>query len=263
VTAGPAAGRTFVFDALVAAFAELIPLLPGGVCRVGDGYRVHLCPSVPFDLFCGVWLTDPARDESLAEALPDLIAELEARDLPASVFLAADGYQATRQAAAALGLARHGSQTAMVLEAGGLTDPPAGPSLSIGAADEVEALGVALRVAAAGFGAPEAVFAPLYQPSIAAHPGATIYVGEVDRTPVTTGVGYVVGDAVGVYSVATPPEHRRRGYAGQIVRRIVSDGFRQGATRAYLLASPDGLGVYERVGFRAVGSYRLFGRPAG
>jgi ribosomal protein S18 acetylase RimI-like enzyme len=263
MTAGPDAGRTFVFDALVDAFDELIPLLPGGACRTGDGYRLHVCPSVPFDLFCGVWLTDPARDASLAEALPDLIAELEARDLPASVFLAADGYEATRRAATALGLAGQGSQTAMVLEAGGLTDPVAGPSLSIGAARDAGALGVALRVAAAGFGAPEAVFAPLYQPSIAAHPGATIYVGEADGTPVTTGVGYVVGDAVGVYSVATPPEHRRRGYAGQVVRRIVSDGFSAGARTAYLLASPDGLGVYERVGFRAVGSYHLLGRAAG
>jgi predicted GNAT family acetyltransferase len=73
----------------------------------------------------------------------------------------------------------------------------------------------------------------------------------------STGVGYLVRGAIGVYSVATPLERRRQGYAGRIVHRIVSDGFRGGAKRAYLLSSPEGAGVYRRTGFRSVGEYEI------
>jgi GNAT superfamily N-acetyltransferase len=253
----------FVFDALVDTFDEILPRLPGGARRVGDGYRVHICPSVPFELFCGVWLTDPTMDEALAEALPDLVAEVEARGLPSPVLLRSGGYEQTRRVAAAIGLTGQGEQEAMVLVASEMLDDPR-PTAGIAVQDaaDQDALKVALRIAAAGFEAPEEILAPLYESSLMSHPGAALYVASVEGIPVSTGVGYRVGHAVGVYSVATPPGQRRRGYAGQIVRRIVSDGFRNGATRAYLLASPDGVGVYQRVGFRPVGRYHILARPA-
>lgn len=255
---------TFVFESLVETFDELLPLLPDGACRVGAGYRVHFCPAVPFDLFCGVWLTDPSRDDVLAEALPDLVAEVEARGLPGSVFLARESYPQTRRVARSIGLAEQGRQEAMMLT-GGISGNGQTPisGMSIAEATDADSLRVALQVAAAGFEAPEEVFAPLYEPSLVSHPGVAVYTASIAASPVSTGVGYLVGRAVGVYNVATPPQHRRRGYAAQIVHRIVADGFQNGATAAYLLASPDGAGVYRRVGFRSVGGYDILARPAG
>jgi N-acetylglutamate synthase len=259
----PESESTFVFDSLVATFDEILPLLPDGACRVGRGYRLHFCPAVPFDLFCGVWLTDPGLDGSLAEALPGLIAEVEAQGLPSSVFLASESYPQTRRVARSIGLAEQGRQEAMVLTDGASGDAqPAIPGLSITEAADPDSLRVALGAAAAGFEAPEGVFAPLYEPSLVSHPGVAVYTASVAVSPVSTGVGYLVGSAVGVYNVATPPQHRRRGYAGEIVRRIVTDGFRNGATTAYLLASPDGVGVYRRIGFHRVGGYDILARPS-
>ena len=75
------------------------------------------------------------------------------------------------------------------------------------------------------------------------------YVGEIDGEIVTTAVGVTVGDRVGVFNVATPSQHRRRGYGAAITVRVVEDGLAGGATWAWLQSSPSGYGVYEALGF--------------
>src|SRR4029077_15698009 len=47
------------------------------------------------------------------------------------------------------------------------------------------------------------------------------YVGFVNQRPVTTDAAIITGDVIGLYSVATMPEHRRLGYAEAIMRKIV------------------------------------------
>jgi predicted GNAT family acetyltransferase len=59
-------------------------------------------------------------------------------------------------------------------------------------------------------------------------------------------------DYVGVFNVATPPEHRRRGYGAAITARVVSDGLAAGARWAWLQSSPAGYRVYEELGFRTL-----------
>ena len=61
---------------------------------------------------------------------------------------------------------------------------------------------------------------------------------------------------VGVFNIATPPEHRGRGYGRAVTARVVADGVRAGARTAYLQASPMGLGVYQRMGFRTGETWR-------
>ncbi|WP_443081156.1 GNAT family N-acetyltransferase [Terrabacter sp. Soil811] len=56
--------------------------------------------------------------------------------------------------------------------------------------------------------------------------------------------------AVGVFGIATPPEHRRRGLGRAVTARILADGVREGASLAFLGASPMGFGIYQRLGFR-------------
>jgi ribosomal protein S18 acetylase RimI-like enzyme len=54
--------------------------------------------------------------------------------------------------------------------------------------------------------------------------------------------------------VVTFPEARRRGHAGALTRRLVSEAAATGAERTYLLAEPDGgaVRVYDRIGFERV-----------
>jgi predicted acetyltransferase len=67
--------------------------------------------------------------------------------------------------------------------------------------------------------------------------------------------------ATGVFNVATPRQHRGRGYGAAVTARAVRDGFRAGASLAFLQASDAGFGVYRRLGFRHVEDYVLLTRP--
>jgi len=111
------------------------------------------------------------------------------------------------------------------------------------------------QVAAAGFDAPVELFQQLATPSMLSTAGVRCYVGEVDGEPVTTGFGFTVGSHVSIFSVATPPDHRRHGFGAAVTARAAADGLAAGANWAWLQASPDGFPVYERLGFRSIESW--------
>jgi ribosomal protein S18 acetylase RimI-like enzyme len=117
-----------------------------------------------------------------------------------------------------------------------------------------------LATAAAGFGAPEAIFEPIYAADVFALDGFAGYVGRVGGEPVSTSVGYTVADTVGIFNVATPEEHRGRGYGAALTAAAARGGFAQGAELAWLQSSAMGLSVYRRLGFRDVGRYLLLTR---
>ena len=72
-----------------------------------------------------------------------------------------------------------------------------------------------------------------------------------------------LGDDVSVQYVATDPAFRRRGLAGRLLRAALTDARADGVQTATLQASPDGRGVYERLGFRTVATLHasVAGRP--
>jgi N-acetylglutamate synthase len=105
---------------------------------------------------------------------------------------------------------------------------------------------------AAGFEEAPEHFLRLLPPSVMAFDGLRAYVGEVDGEVVTTALGMTRGDNVGIFNVATPPEHRRRGYGMAVSARAAADGFATGASWAWLQSSPAGHGVYEALGFRTL-----------
>jgi ribosomal protein S18 acetylase RimI-like enzyme len=61
-----------------------------------------------------------------------------------------------------------------------------------------------------------------------------------------------IGDDVSVQYVATGTAYRRRGLAAWVVGAALTEARADGARTATLQASPDGFGVYERLGFRTV-----------
>ena len=68
------------------------------------------------------------------------------------------------------------------------------------------------------------------------------------------------GDA-SLFFVATSPSHRRRGYATAAVKAAMADAARRGCTTASLLATREGAGLYERLGFADLGEARLWATP--
>lgn len=76
--------------------------------------------------------------------------------------------------------------------------------------------------------------------------------------PVSAACGFLTGDTGGIYSVATPPECRRRGFAAAVTSAATNHLFELGATDVVLQASALGRGVYERLGFTTYDHYERF-----
>jgi GNAT superfamily N-acetyltransferase len=79
------------------------------------------------------------------------------------------------------------------------------------------------------------------------------YVGYVDGEPVSTAATVMGCDAIGVYNVATVPDHQRFGYGEAVMRYALDDARREhGIERSILQSTPAGYGLYERMGYRTV-----------
>ncbi len=65
-----------------------------------------------------------------------------------------------------------------------------------------------------------------------------------------------IGDDVGVHYVATEESQRRRGLASRLVLAVLAAARARGSRTATLQASPDGLPVWTKLGFRTVASLR-------
>jgi ribosomal protein S18 acetylase RimI-like enzyme len=243
-------------EALCAVWERLTDVLEGARFERRDGYVWTVCPRVPVPQFNGVWPLEDSAAPELEAALADI------RDLgvPASVQVRAGRTPAAEREAERLGLLVEGDMPGMLVDAHELRNVEA-PGLRIVRVRTADGLAQALAVAAEGFDAPPELFAPLYEPAVAELEGVAIYLGRVGEVDVTTGVGFTVGDAIGIFTIATPPAHRGRGYGAAVTAHAARDGFAAGATFAYLQSSGLGHGVYRRLGFRDVERYLLYTAP--
>ena len=223
-----------------------------------DGYDLVLFPQVPIPQFNAVW---PLDDAAAAAALPAAIAEVESLGISPGVLLRDGRAPASSEAARALGLTAEEVEPGMTVSAGDLAASEVA-DLEIVRIATPDGLAQALAVAAAGFGIPAEILAPLYGLEVGAVEGLSVYLGRVDGRDVSTSVGFTLGDTVGIFNVATPPEHRGRGYGAALTAAAVLEGFTAGADLAWLQSSPLGLPVYRRLGFREVETYVLRSRPS-
>ncbi|MFL6041903.1 MAG: GNAT family N-acetyltransferase [Gaiellales bacterium] len=86
-------------------------------------------------------------------------------------------------------------------------------------------------------------------------PGGTLHTYAVldGGDPVAVGGGVVLGSDLHISLVATLPEHRGRGHASRIIRRLAADSLARGCQTSTLVATKAGAPVYERLGYRDVG----------
>jgi ribosomal protein S18 acetylase RimI-like enzyme len=78
------------------------------------------------------------------------------------------------------------------------------------------------------------------------------FIGELDGEVVGSSGIVWTGGVAGIYNVATPPEHRRRGIATTMSLHALRTARSNGYRVAVLGSSDLGRGVYERLGFREV-----------
>ena len=70
-----------------------------------------------------------------------------------------------------------------------------------------------------------------------------------------------VGDASAVWSMATDPGHRRRGYGRRLLAVVLAEAALSGSTHALLSASPSGAFLYRAMGFSVVEHWQQWSRP--
>jgi GNAT superfamily N-acetyltransferase len=89
-------------------------------------------------------------------------------------------------------------------------------------------------------------------------PGVRVYVGSAGGEPVTC---LVTSDHDGnceIDAVATPPEARGRGLSGQLLAHALADAAERGVETSTLVATALGRPVYERLGYRQLGTLQMW-----
>lgn len=84
------------------------------------------------------------------------------------------------------------------------------------------------------------------------------FVAYRDGLPVATAFALINGDAAGVYWVGSVSEARGLGLGELCTRLATNAGFSRGARVVTLQASPLGLPIYSRMGFRVYDQYRAY-----
>jgi ribosomal protein S18 acetylase RimI-like enzyme len=216
------------------------------------GHVVTVCPSIPLPGFNGVWIDGDVPADALSRA----IAEVEAAGVPCWL-LVHPSTGSFDDAAAALGFRHDETVPGMCLTPDALVpSTTAGVEIVVVAPDTMTA---SIDAAVAGFGTSRPVMETIYE-VLAWTPGATVYEARVGDVVVSTACAWVDDGSVGIFNVATPPEHRRRGYGRAVTERAIRDGFAAGADLAWLQASELGASVYAAMGFRVVDHEEVYVR---
>jgi GNAT superfamily N-acetyltransferase len=234
---------------------RLASVLEGARFERGDGYCFMAFPTFPIRDLNGVWADTDAAAGQLAAR------RAQARELgtPFTVMTRAGKTPAVEHAARELGLTNEIPIPGMTVTPQDLNEPSS--DLEVIRVETADGLAQALAVGASGFGVRADLVASVYSLEVAELRGLETYLGRVDGRDVSTAVGFTIDGSTGIFSVATPEEHRGRGYGAAITARAVSDGFAAGADLAGLQSSPMGESVYRRLGFRVVETYTLFAPP--
>jgi ribosomal protein S18 acetylase RimI-like enzyme len=243
-------GTERVVAAFMASLSDLFRALPGGRWEESE-QLVCYRSDIGAARFSGVAVLGPRADETLASAWLDELADQE---VPHCVIERPGAPAWTVRLAERHGLTEVDEEPLMVLEDPGDVAEPDGGDLVLERVDPADAIvvGTVQQVMADGFGGPVEVLGALMSADVLGMPGVEAWLGRVDGVPCTVGLGAVLAGHVGVFNIATPAEHRGRGYGHAVTARVVASGVAAGARTAYLQASALGYPIYERMGFRTV-----------
>lgn len=247
-------------EGLKRSFAELFGRIEDARLEERAGYRLVVCPRVPFPGLNGIW-AEGAEEPATVHELERAISEVEGLGVPCWIEVRAGRTPAIERVARRLGFTHQESIPGMVVRPAELAVVRS-PELEVTRVRDAAGLAAAATAAAAGFEVPREHLAALFTPRVAETPGLSIYVGHAQGRPVSTATSWIGDGSVGIFNVATPPEHRGRGYGRALTEKAVEEGFSSGADLAWLQASPLGEPVYRAMGFRQVETYLLLGRPA-
>ncbi|MGH9559252.1 MAG: GNAT family N-acetyltransferase [Bryobacteraceae bacterium] len=115
------------------------------------------------------------------------------------------------------------------------------------------------EITSVSFDIPQSVAQAIYNREPAWKSEYRGFVGVVNRQAVSTATIVASGGVLGIYSVATLPASRRRGYGEALVRAAVADVREStGISRLTLQSTEAGYALYKRMGFRDATRFRVY-----
>jgi ribosomal protein S18 acetylase RimI-like enzyme len=185
-----------------------------------------------------------------AARLREFGALVHARQLPMLVMLSAAVADALAPVARDLGLTHAGSVPLMTHDGLGLT--PGDHPLMVRPVEPDADLRTANGIMARAFSLPEDAVQRALGPAVLDAPGLAIFLASTGETPVSAVATLRHGPTVGIWCMATAPEHQRRGAGAGLLRQVMAQHHASGARLFYLVATDAGYPLYERLGFRTV-----------
>jgi predicted GNAT family acetyltransferase len=240
--------------ALVAVWGHLVTSIGGRFERRGD-LMLSLFPEVPVPQFNGAWVV--ADTDEAAAGLAPLLAEVEAAGAVPWVQLR-PGHVRVHRAADAAGCVAAGTGVPGMIATPATFVDASGVDVHVALVSEDD-FEETNAVAAGAFGL-DVIFMAWFNRLLVGLPGVSWYTARSGGQVVSTAVAATVGDATGIFNVATPVEQRGRGYGAAVTAHAVRDAFDAGSRLAVLQSSASGHGVYRRLGFEDVVDYRLLTR---
>ncbi len=69
------------------------------------------------------------------------------------------------------------------------------------------------------------------------------------------------GEGLAIWSMATPPDLRRRGYGRRLLRSVLAQAETEGVDHSLLYSSPEAEPLYRSLGYRVLERWQLWSRP--
>ena len=133
------------------------------------------------------------------------------------------------------------------------------PAIEVRRVEDVSSRAAFAGITACTFDLPYSICSEIYQSDRSWDGSMQGWVGFVNGQPVATIAATVTPSAVGVYTVGTMPDFRRRGYSERLFREVVGELRKQtGITRVILQATPLGYPLYHKMGFRKATQFSIF-----
>lgn len=115
------------------------------------------------------------------------------------------------------------------------------------------------HITSMNFDIPFATCQSIYGTERAWHNDYHGFVGYFQQHPVATVAAVVAANSVGIYSVSTLPQHRRKGYAECLMRQVIAHYSKStGIDRTVLQATRAGFDMYRKMGFRPVSHFTVY-----
>jgi ribosomal protein S18 acetylase RimI-like enzyme len=224
----------------------------GAFAIVDDGVFLRIYSHLPQFWRHQALLINEALDEREYEPLvAALVADFHGRSAPLGLAVGRVGEGVANNLLAQHGFRRYALGLVMgrELAAADLPANPAPPGLVVHPTGEYIELAVARAIIGEVFDSPLLIRNYLVDdvPYIP-------YIAELNGVAVAAATLVPCDEIAGIYSVATLPQHRGRGYATALVDKMVADAATMGFRAAVLACAPAMVRHYARSGFRAVGT---------